>query len=114
VSDHAQGPQWFTVRCIFQLKSDAEADFSYEERLTLWRAESIDDAIRLAEAEASDYETENGSEYLGMAQAFHLFDPPEHGAEVFSLIRESDLEPEAYLDGFFDTGRESQRDGEES
>jgi hypothetical protein len=49
-----------------------------------------------------------------MAQAFHLFDPPEHGAEVFSLIRETHLEPEAYLDSFFDTGRESQRDGEES
>jgi hypothetical protein len=112
VADDAQRPQWFTVRCIFQLKSDA--GFSYEERLTLWRAETIDDAIRLAEAEASDYETENGSEYLGMAQAFQLFDHPEHGAEVFSLIRESDLEPEPYLDSFFDTGRESQRDGDET
>jgi hypothetical protein len=110
VADETQGPQWFTVRCIFQVKSDPV--FSYEERLTLWRAETIDDAIRLAEAEASDYETENGTEYLGMAQAFQLFDHPEHGAEVFSLIRESDLEPEAYLDSFFDTGRESQRDGD--
>ena len=31
-----------------------------------------------------------------------------HGAELFSLLRESDLEPKEYLDAFFDTGDERQ------
>jgi len=35
------------------------------------------------------------------------------GAEVFSLLRESDLEPDAYLDAFFDTGTERQTESGE-
>ncbi|MCU1601431.1 MAG: hypothetical protein JWO22_2140, partial [Frankiales bacterium] len=48
-------------------------------------------------------------EYLELAQAFELFDDPGHGAEVFSLMRTSRLEPDAYLDTFFDTGTERQQ-----
>jgi hypothetical protein len=48
--------------------------------------------------------------YLGLAQAYRLGDPPGDGAEVFSLVRGSDLGDEAYLDTFFDTGTERQRD----
>jgi len=37
---------------------------------------------------------------------------PGHGVEVFSLLRESDLPPEPYIDSFFDTGTErEQRSG---
>jgi hypothetical protein len=41
---------------------------------------------------------------------FHLTvgDTLSDGAEVFSLMRASDLEPEAYIDRFFDTGLERQ------
>jgi hypothetical protein len=46
--------------------------------------------------------------YLGLAQAYRLADDVGHGAEVYSLIRDSDLEPEAYLDAYFDTGAERQ------
>jgi hypothetical protein len=31
------------------------------------------------------------------------------GCEIFSLVRQSDLEPGPYLDTFFDTGREQQQ-----
>jgi hypothetical protein len=44
----------------------------------------------------------------GLVQAYRLFDEPGHGAEVFSLVRKSGLEPQAYLTGFFDTGQERQ------
>jgi hypothetical protein len=34
--------------------------------------------------------------------------PPRNGKEVFSLIRYSALDSAAYIDRFFDTGRERQ------
>jgi hypothetical protein len=37
-----------------------------------------------------------------------MVDEPEHAAEVFSLMRDSDLATDAYLDRFFDTGDERQ------
>ena len=46
--------------------------------------------------------------YVKLAQSFHLFDPPDHGKAVFSLIRESELSPNDYLNAFFHTGREFQ------
>ncbi|MEV4754349.1 hypothetical protein AB0J86_04420 [Micromonospora sp. NPDC049559] len=101
---------WFTVRCVFQVGSDPASQV-YEERLTLWRARSFDQAIALAEAEALEYVADQpGMTFAGLAQAYRLFDEPEHGAEVFSLIRESGLDPQAYLTRFFDTGRERQAD----
>jgi len=108
----AEGPvdsQWYTVRCVFQ--SDSDDGFAYEERLTLWQAESFDQAISLAEAEAVEYAEHLQVKYVGLAQAYLLVDPdpPTSGAEVFSLVRDSDLAPRDYLDRFFNTGRERQR-----
>jgi hypothetical protein len=111
-SDGAQQGEvgWFSVRCVFRVGSDPESQL-YEERLTLWRAEGFDQAIALAEAEALGYAAEQpGMTFAGLAQAYRLFDEPGHGAEVFSLIRESGLEPQDYLTRFFDTGQERQHD----
>ncbi|HEY7947443.1 MAG TPA: hypothetical protein VID75_07195 [Acidimicrobiales bacterium] len=103
--DSDQSP-WYTVRCVFQSESD-DGNL-YEERITLWRAEGLDEAIALAEAEAAEYAQAGQVEYLGLAQAYWLQTPPDGGADVFSLMRESDLGPDDYLDQFFDTGRERQ------
>ncbi|MEJ5913168.1 hypothetical protein [Pseudokineococcus sp. 1T1Z-3] len=46
------------------------------------------------------------TEYVGLAQAYLLFDSPGDGAEAFSLVRSSDLPPRDCLDAFFDTGDE--------
>ena len=97
---------WFSVRCLFLLDPDKPA--TYEERVTVWKAASFDDAIALAEAEATEYAADVDGEYLGLAQAYLMADPLQHGAEVFSLLRDSPLEPNAYLDAFFDTGSERQ------
>jgi hypothetical protein len=94
----------FSVRCVFQHGDTA----AYEERITLWRSANFDEAIALAEAEAGEYAELVGSRYLGLAQAYHLADDVEHGAEVFSLIRSSNLPPGEYLTAFFDTGAEHQ------
>jgi hypothetical protein len=46
-----------------------------------------------------------------LAQGFYLFDDIESsGKEIYSLLRESNLKPEKYLDRFFDTGFEHQRE----
>ncbi len=91
---------WYAVRCIFRhpLKT-------YEERITLWRATSFEDALERAETEAEAYAKENELEYTGYAQAFHLFaGAVEPGAEVYSMLRTSDLDPEEFVARFFDDG----------
>lgn len=104
--------EWYAVRCVFR---SAWAETSeglppdehlYEERITLWQASSMEEAIALAEGEAGEYADEE-DDYLDLAQAYKLFDDPvAQGAEVFSLMRSSRLEPDEYLDAFFDTGEE--------
>jgi len=101
--DHA----WFAVRCVVHHPELGV----YEERLTLWQAASLDDAIGLAEDDARDYAHGlNSASYAGLAQAYHLYDQPGHGAEIFSLMRHSALPPAEYLTAFFDTGSERQQD----
>lgn len=98
----------YSVRCIFRWapRQDQKAKYLYEERITLWQAESIDHAIELAEQEAEAYASEN-MEFLGYSQAYALFKSvPANGIEVFSLLRDSDLAPDKYIDTYFDTGRE--------
>jgi hypothetical protein len=106
VTDEPPDPKWFGVRCVFQ--SPAGDGYAYEERVTLWQAEGIDEAIALAETEAAAHEEAGGAEYTGMAQAYWLLTPPSSGSPVFCLVRESELDSDEYLDQFFDTGREAQ------
>ncbi len=112
-------PSWYAVRCIFRSAwthtgDDVVPDEQlYEERITLWQATSVEEAIALAEAEAEDYAGDE-DEYLEIAQAYLLYDAPTQGAEVFSLMRSSQLEPDEYLDAFFDTGSERQQAFDES
>jgi hypothetical protein len=100
---------WFAVRTVYAVPAASEGDdMTYEERVTLWRASGFDTAIVQAEEEANDYADEAEAMYLGLAQAYRLAEPPGHGTEVFSLMRDSDLDTEDYLDAFFDTGSERQ------
>jgi hypothetical protein len=97
---------WYSVRCVVEHGAG-----TYEERITLWQAATFDEAIELAEADAEAYAATLGeAEYAGLAQVFALPESPRHGAEVYSLIRESELGTNDYLDAFFDTGRERQGD----
>lgn len=98
--------KWFGVRTIV-----AVGDQLYEERITMWRRPNIDEAISAAEIESRDYASllGDGCVYLGLAQAYDIgeltsFD----GVEVFSLIRGSAMDPDAYLTAMFDTGQELQ------
>jgi Domain of unknown function (DUF4288) len=105
---------WYSVRCVFRARAGQQTAFTdlatgesaYEERITLWSAESADDAIEQAEADARRHEAQRDVEYLGMAQSYRLEDEPGDGAEIFSMTRKSTLESDPYLDTFFDTGDE--------
>ena len=106
-----ENTSWYGARCLFRLGPEDPAGTSYEERVTIWEAASFELAIAEAEAEAEAYagdSAETGNDYLGLLQAYALPEPPGHGAEVFSLIRDSGLGADEYLDAFFDTGRERQ------
>jgi hypothetical protein len=112
------GDRWYAVRSVFRttpspaapLPDIDEGEVAFEERITLWHAGSFDAALEAAEVEALAYAEFSGAEYLAdFGQAYQLADvPPRNGTEVFSLIRYSALDSAAYIDRFFDTGRERQ------
>jgi hypothetical protein len=105
----------YSVRSVilWAPRPDQTKKFIYEERITAWNAESLDAAIELAESEAKKYAEAKGFTALDFFQGYWLFDEMElipQGAEIFSLLRESDLGGDAYLNAFFDTGGERQTD----
>ena len=109
----------YSVRSVLEWKGrkQIQKKHLYEERITIWNADSLDEAIALAEKEIERYMTEDSSkkekmDSLGFYQAFAGFKDVSldlQGQEVFSLLRQSDLEPDDYLDKFFDTGDEHQQ-----
>ena len=108
--------QWFAVRTIVADNENQPwgprdldpGQIDFEERVTLWKAESVDAAIAMAQEECESYVDDLGGEVLGLSQAYALGMKPGHGVEVFSLIRRSELLPGEYLDRHFDTGSEHQ------
>ena len=95
---------WYGVRCFFQRE-----DGFYEERITVWRADSFDEAVVKGEEEARSYAETVELVYLKLAQAYLIGkDVLSEGSEVFSLIRKSALPANDYLNHFFDTGEELQ------
>jgi hypothetical protein len=103
----------FSVRSFIQLapRPQVLGKHLYEERVTLWRATDANEAIRRAEAETREYAIEEIG-VLPLFQAFELYDEVTfdgNSAEVFSLIRASELSPKQYLGTFFDTGMERQK-----
>lgn len=103
----ASEPVWFSVRSVVR-HSDG-----FEERITLWRARSDEDARRQAEEESESYAGLVGAAHVTVAQAFCLSDDqPGQGSEVFLLRRDSDLSAEGYVRRFVVTGSERATDAE--
>ncbi|HEY3506428.1 MAG TPA: DUF4288 domain-containing protein [Actinocatenispora sp.] len=101
---------WYAVRSVVKWSDDENDVSRYEERIVIFQADSFETATRMAEEEAEEYAKDIvQGESLGLYQAFEISESFEDGSELFSLVRDSDLAPEEYLDHFFDTGRERQR-----
>ena len=100
---------WYGAKCVF-LHTEIEScpGQVYEERVILERAGSFDEAVSRAEALADEYARDvGGCSYTGFVNVFHLFDENiGDGAEVYSLMRTSDLNKDEYLNRFYDTGTE--------
>ena len=100
---------WYGVRCLFQHRcSDVPSGQNlFEERVVIVQAQSFDEAIETAERDAALYSDSPDVEYLGFAQAYEMSAQPSlRPIEVFSLLRESELDADSYVDAFFATGRE--------
>lgn len=99
---------WYGVRSICRTAAD-HGGWSYEERIVVFRDSDFDGAISQARAEADEYaDALEGFEYLDMFQVYRLDGEIGSGTEVFSLIRGSSLDSDAYVNRFFDTGTERQ------
>ncbi|MGJ8640590.1 MAG: hypothetical protein ACSHYA_14470 [Opitutaceae bacterium] len=112
----------YSVRSVLEWtgRNEIRKKHLYEERITVWNAESLDEAIALAEKEEAEYIHCESSKKEAMVSlsfyqaywAYEEVDLRKQGLEIFSLLRESDLEPDDYLDAFFDTGTERQQASE--
>lgn len=115
VAEYAYGhdvPQpWYAVRCHFLLMARSRHRQAYEERVTLWKADSFGHAAELAEAEAEEYASGDDVRFLGRLDVYHLFEAGfgVSGKEVYSAMRKSDLAPDAYLSRYFYTGTENMK-----
>ena len=100
---------WYGAKCIF-LHSDLQSENGrvYEERVVLIKAENLDEAIERAEKEAKEYaQNLEGCVYLDFVNVFHIYDESiEDGTEIYSLMRDSKLSKNKYLNRFYDTGKE--------
>ncbi len=100
---------WYGVRCVFEVGDAGAAHRTYEERVTIWQARDEDAAIALAAREAEEYASNIDVAYLGLAQSYAMADDLGQGAEVFSLMRDSDAPPDEYVRSHFVTGNERLR-----
>ncbi|MDQ3686622.1 MAG: DUF4288 domain-containing protein [Acidobacteriota bacterium] len=95
---------WYAAKCIFlHAETSGGHKQMYEERIILLRARSFDEAIDRTEKEAEEYCNDlDGSKYVGYVDVFHLTEGKVgDGAEIFSSMRRSDLQPKEYLNQFY-------------
>jgi hypothetical protein len=102
--------EWYGAKTVYQIESNTvqSPQKLYEERIIVLKAASFDDAICEAEREAGLYANDaSGIRYLGYVNVFKLFgEEIQDKTEVFSLMRESELNSEEYIDRHLDTGTE--------
>lgn len=92
---------WYSARTFYRWLTWENRPF--EERVVLFRARSLDEAIALAERESAEYAREGDLEVLDMVQAYRISDGDEEmgaGTEVFSRLHALDVPAKAFLDRY--------------
>ena len=99
---------FFSAKCIFrsELIEDGKFVSIFEERIVLVRGFELDEAFDKAEQEAKKYAAENKSAFLACVGVYIVQDPIEDGAEVFSVLRESNTSNDDYLKTYYQTHSE--------
>jgi len=97
---------WYSAKCVFRHRAHV-ADlhkFVYEERVIVLRADDLNEAVRRAEDEAKQYATSlEGVEFTGFVAAYDTGeDEITDLTEVYSILRDSDLQSDAFLDRYYD------------
>lgn len=97
------GPAWYTVRCVLVVRRGKRRRGRvrrYEERITLWNAESATQAAVRAEREARAYARSFGRPRLRLLHVgvpYRLLEALGPGVEVHSAVRTSPDKPAAFL-----------------
>lgn len=92
---------WYSARTFYRWLTWENRPF--EERVVLFRARSLDEAIELAERESAEYAREGDLEVLDMVQAYQISDGDEEmgaGTEVFSKLHALNLPANTFLDRY--------------
>lgn len=92
---------WYSARTFYRWASWENRP--YEERVVLFRARSLGEAVELAERESAEYAGESDFEVLDMVQAYRICDGDEEvgtGTEVFSKLHALDLPANEFLDRY--------------
>lgn len=103
---------YYAAKCVFacDLVDNGERKPAFEERIVLLQATSFAEAFEMAAIEGRRYAGEDQSShrtrFIACVGVFLVQDPLETGVQVFSMIRESPLPPDAYLRQFHRTGTE--------
>jgi hypothetical protein len=99
--------EWYSVKGLFRwyMKNDGSTN-QIEERVVLFKAESFDQALDLAEAEAVKYCQDDASanfgvEPIGWWHAYWIGELPTHGVEVFSRRSNTNLNGEAFVKRYY-------------
>jgi hypothetical protein len=105
----------YTAKSIYRHDDEAvdgHISHLFEERMVIVEADSFDDAIRQAEIEAKRYAAQfMNVRFAGYIDIFELATGDlRPGLEFYSLIRRSDLGVDEYIDRFYDTGKECERE----
>lgn len=95
---------WYAVKCVYYDSINS----LYEDRVTLYRAKTADEAMDKAEIEAREIcEALDGYEFTGYIETFHLFDEEfKDGVELYSTLRKSKLSKKQYIKKYIRTGNE--------
>ncbi len=101
---------WYSAKCVFRHGPMAgdPGRFVYEERVIVLLANDLNEAVRRAEEEAKEYAASlEEVEYTGFVAAYDIGeDEISDVSEVYSILRNSDLETNAFLDRYYDDGTE--------
>jgi hypothetical protein len=105
----------YTAKTIYRhddRSSEGPPSHLFEERMVILQADSRESAIATAEKEANDYADQfDNVNFAGYIDIFELaITEITVGAEFYSLIRRSNLDIDEYIDRFYDTGNECDRE----
>jgi hypothetical protein len=86
--------QWYAIKCLIEhpgLSGKPDA-LVYEDRIVVFHALDLDDAIERAEREVADYVGRTGARYVGCRTAFRIDAATiEEGTEVYSALIPSEV-----------------------